>query len=184
MTHLGTVYLETQRLVLRKFTLEDAEAMFENWASDTQVVKYLTWPAHKDADTSRMVLKKWVNDYSGMDNYQWAIALRESPAEPIGSISVVSLNHSVASAQIGYCIGRKWWHKGITSEALKRVVDYLFDEVEMNRIEAWHDTQNANSGAVMEKCGMRYEGTMRQAGRNNEGIRDLCYYAVLASDRR
>ncbi|MDR2023111.1 MAG: GNAT family N-acetyltransferase [Hungatella sp.] len=54
----------------------------------------------------------------------------------------------------------------------------------MNRIEARHDTQNPHSGAVMEKCGMRYEGTMRQAGRNNQGISDLCYYALLASDRK
>lgn len=184
MKHLGTEYLETQRLVLRRFTLEDAEAMFQNWASDTDVTKYLTWPAHKDAGISRMVLNEWVNAYLKADKYQWAIALKESPAEPIGSISVVYLDDSVASAQIGYCIGRRWWHKGITSEALKRVMDYLFDEVGMNRIEAIHDPLNANSGAVMAKCGMRYEGTMRQAGRNNQGICDHCYYAMLASDRR
>lgn len=184
MKHLGTEYLETQGLVLRRFTLEDAEAMFKNWASDPEVTKYLTWPAHKDVEATRLILKEWVNRYSRADNYQWAIALKESPSEPIGSISVVYQNDSVALTQIGYCIGRRWWHKGITSEALKRVMDYLFDEVGMNRIEATHDPLNANSGAVMEKCGMRYEGTMRQAGRNNRGICDLCYYAALAADRR
>ncbi|MDR0925151.1 MAG: GNAT family N-acetyltransferase [Hungatella sp.] len=184
MKHLGTESLETQRLVLRRFTLGDAEAMYKNWASDTEVTKYLTWPAHQDVAVTRMVLKKWVDGYSVADNYEWAIALRESPCEPIGSISVVYRDDSIAAAQIGYCIGRKWWHRGITSEALKRVMDYLFDEVGMNRIEARHDTQNPHSGAVMEKCGMRYEGTMRQAGRNNQGISDLCYYALLASDRK
>ncbi len=183
MKHLGTKYLETQRLVLRQFTLEDTDAMYKNWASDTEVTKYLTWPAHEDVAVTGLVLKKWVDDYSGADNYQWAIALREFPYEPIGSMGVVYRDDRVASAEIGYCIGRKWWHKGITSEALKRVMDYLFDEVGMNRVEAKYDPQNSHSGAVMEKCGMRYEGTMRQAGTNNQGVCDHCYYALLASDR-
>ncbi len=183
MKHIGTEYLETQRLVLRRFTLEDAEAMYKNWASDIVVTKYLTWPTHEEVAVSRRVLNGWIDGYSRPDNYQWAIALREIPNEPIGSIGVVYRDDSIALAQIGYCIGRKWWHKGITSEALNRVMDYLFDEVGMNRIEARYDPQNPHSGGVMEKCGMRYEGIMRQAGRNNQGVCDHCYYALLASDR-
>lgn len=58
-------------------------------------------------------------------------------------------------AHIGYCIGRKWWKQGITSEALKAVIDFLFDEVKTNRIEARHDPRNPNSGLVMKKCGMK-----------------------------
>lgn len=66
-------------------------------------------------------------------------------------------------AHIGYCIGEKWWHQGITSEALQHVINFLIDEVGMNRIEAVHDSQNPNSGKVMKKCGMKYEGTLRQS---------------------
>lgn len=84
---------------------------------------------------------------------------------------------------IGYCIGKAWWHRGITSEALKAVMDFLFDVVGANRIEARHDPRNPNSGGVMKKCGMKYEGTLRSAGRNGQGICDECYYALLKEER-
>lgn len=80
-------------------------------------------------------------------------------------------------------IGKKWWHKGIASEALKAVMDYLFDAADMNRIESRHDPRNVNSGKVMLKCGMKYEGTLRSADWNNQGICDASYYALLKSER-
>lgn len=86
-------------------------------------------------------------------------------------------------AHIGYCIGTKWWHKGIMSEALGTVIDYLFDEIGMNRIESRHDVRNPHSGAVMKKCGMKYEGTLRQSDWNNQGINASCWYAILATER-
>ena len=85
---------------------------------------------------------------------------------------------------IGYCIGRTWWHQGITSEALQAVMDFLFDLVNVNRIESRHDPRNPNSGKVMKKCGMRYEGTLRSSDWNNQGVCDACYYALLKSERQ
>lgn len=63
---------------------------------------------------------------------------------------------------VGYCIGKKWWHQGITSEALAALINFFFKEVKANRIESRHDPRNPNSGKVMEKCGLIYEGTIRQ----------------------
>ena len=60
--------------------------------------------------------------------------------------------------------------------------DYLFNEVGVNRIQARHDTDNPNSGIVMQKCGMKYEGTMRKSDRTNNGICDIAYYAILAEE--
>ena len=71
----------------------------------------------------------------------------------------------------------------VTSEALKMVMDYLFDVVNVNRIESRHDPRNPNSGKVMQKCGMKYEGTLRSADKNNQGICDISYYALLKSER-
>ena len=93
------------------------------------------------------------------------------------------MNEDVSMVHIGYCIGRNWWHKGITSEALKAVMDYFFEKVEVNRIESRHDPRNPNSGKVMQKCGMKYEGTLRSSDWNNQGIWDACYYALLKSER-
>ena len=85
---LGTKRLETARLILRRFTLEDAQKMYENWAGDPEVTKFLTWPTHESAETSRQILKEWVAAYDNPEVYQWCIEEKES-GEPVGSIGVV-----------------------------------------------------------------------------------------------
>lgn len=85
-------------------------------------------------------------------------------------------------AHIGYCIGKNWWNRGITSEALSLVLEYLFHEIGVSRIESRHDPKNINSGAVMKKCGMQYEGTLRKADWNNQGVCDASYYAILSEE--
>ena len=95
----------------------------------------------------------------------------------------MDIDDEIGKLQIGYCIGRTWWHKGIMTEALNAVIDFFFDTVGANRVEARHDINNPNSGAVMRKCGMQYEGTLRQADRNNQGICDTAYYSILSTER-
>jgi [ribosomal protein S5]-alanine N-acetyltransferase len=181
MEHLGTRKLETERLILRQFTIDDAELMFKNWANDDNVTKYLTWPTHQDINVSRYVLENWIKNYSKNDFYQWAIVPKEVN-EPIGTISVVDKNDDIQMVEIGYCIGKKWWNKGITSEALNAIIKYFFEEVMVNRIEAWHDIKNPNSGKVMAKCGMKCEGNLRQSRKNNTGISDSAIYGILLEE--
>lgn len=184
MKNLGTKTIETERLILRKFKVEDAEATYKNWTSDPEVTKFLTWPTHNDVEVTKDVIKAWVNSYDKDDFYQWAITLKENDNEPIGSISVVDKDEEINMVHIGYCISRKWWNKGVTSEALKSIIHYLIKEVGANRVESRHDPNNPNSGKVMIKCGMKYEGTMRQADINNQGICDYSMYGILAEEYR
>ena len=175
---LGTKRLETERLILRRFTLEDAEKMYENWAGDPEVTKFLTWPTHESAEISRQILKEWVAAYDNPEVYQWCIEEKES-GEPVGSIGVVSRNEKAQSCEIGYCISRSRWHKGITTEALAEVMRYLFEEVGVLRLESRHDPKNPYSGEVMKKCGMHYEGTRIRADWNNTGICDCALYGMV-----
>lgn len=184
MQHLGTKILETQRLILRRFILTDAAAVYINWANDPEVTKYLTWPTHQNIEDSKIILREWVARYEDLGFYQWAIVLKERGDEPVGSISVVHKNDKIGMVHIGYCIGKKWWHQGITSEALTALLRFFFDEVGVNRIESRHDPRNAHSGRVMIKCGMKCEGTMREADWNNQGICDASNYAILAGEWR
>ena len=181
LTHKGTKRIETERLILRRALAEDAQAMFDYWASDDEVTKYLTWPTHSSVEVTKMVVDSWINGYEQDNYYQWIIQLKEL-GQPIGSISVVRQDEKLALAEIGYCMGKRWWHQGIMSEALKAVIDFLFSEVSMNRVESRHDPNNPHSGGVMKKCGMKYEGTMRGADRNNQGICDAAHYAILRSE--
>lgn len=180
MNHQGTAILHTERLVLRPFRLSDAADMFSNWASDPEVTKFLMWPTHKSVQVTEYVLNDWIPHYKEQDYYHWAITLQ---GLPIGSMAVVQHDDAVCKAHIGYCIGRQWWHQGIVSEALQRVINFLFDEVGYQRIEARHDPRNPHSGGVMKKCGMKYEGTLRQSDWNNQGVCDACWYAILKSER-
>lgn len=183
MKNCGTQRIETDRLILRRYKIEDADAMYKNWASDSEVTKFLTWQPHSSVDVSRSIIEDWLKKYSDEKYYQWAIVLKDNGNEPIGDISVVHMNEDISMVHIGYCLGRAWWRRGIMSEALKAVTNFMFDTVEVNRVESRHDPRNPNSGKVMQKCGMKYEGTLRSADRNNQGICDACYYALLRSER-
>ena len=181
LTHKGTQTIETERLILRRARPEDAAPMFRNWASDPEVTKFLTWPTHSSIAVSEAVIGSWIQVYEKDSYYQWMIVLKKL-GEPIGSISVVRQNERVEEAEIGYCIGRHWWHRGITTEALSAVIGYLFEEVGMNRIAARHDPNNPHSGGVMRKCGMKYEGTNHACDRNNQGICDAAQYSILRNE--
>ena len=183
MNHIGTKTIETPRLILRRFALEDASSMYHNWASDPEVTKYLMWPTHQSVEVSCQVLTDWISHYPQENYYQWAIVPKEF-GEPIGAIAVVHFQDRIGKAEVGYCMGKAWWHRGIMTEALESVIRFLFEEVGFNRVEACHDPNNPNSGKVMEKCGMRFEGTQRQASFNNQGLCDLSWYGILASDRK
>ncbi len=181
MKHMGTSRMETGRLLLRRFTMEDAALMYKNWASDDNVTKYLTWPTHADVSVTRSVLEHWLSEYHEPDFYNWCIELKEI-GEPIGNLSVVSHDDKTASAALGWCIGARWWSRGIMPEAGKAVLQYLFQEVGFNRIIAGHDVENRRSGRVMQKLGMIQEGTFRASGRNNRGVVDMVMYSILRED--
>ena len=178
----GTQTIETRRLILRQFRPEDAEDMFTAWASDQEVTRFLTWPPHSDAGATRALLENWVRQYTDGGYFNWGIEWKEN-GRLIGNISVVRLDEETDSAEIGYCLGRAHWGHGFMPEALRAVMDYLFDTAEVNRIAACHDVSNPRSGRVMEKAGMKREGVLRASGKNNRGICDVVWYALLRSDR-
>ncbi|GHU43662.1 hypothetical protein FACS1894111_09650 [Clostridia bacterium] len=185
MQHLGTKTLETKRLILRRFTIEDAPLMYQNWASDPEVTKFLMWTTHKNQEESEQILTDWIKKYEQDTWYHWCIVDKEN-SEPIGSMGAMFLNENyqkIEAVEIGYCISKDYWHKGITSEALAEVMRYLFDEVGVNRMESRHAPENPNSGKVMEKCGLRYEGRRIQGDWNNQGVCDAMLYGLTKAQR-
>lgn len=182
MNHIGTQKIESSRLLLRKFEIQDVEDMYNNWASDLEVTKFLTWQAHQNKNVTLNILQEWIQQYAQKDYYNWAIVLKEEN-QVIGNIAVVLQNEKAQLAQIGYCLSRKFWHQGIMSETLSMVIDYLFDQVEYECIQSHHNVKNPYSGAVMKKCGMKYEGTLRHSDWDNQGICDACYYSILRSEK-
>lgn len=180
LNHVGTNTIETERLILRRFKLSDNEDMFK-WASNPEVVRYLSYEPHKTIKDTNAVLRNWVRSYRKKNTYNWAI---EFEGVVIGNISVVLQDDECFSCHLGWQIDEPYWNKGITTEAAQAVIDYLFDTVHYDRITSGCDTRNIGSSKVMQKIGMTLEGTFRRYCYQKDGsIVDKFYYAILESDR-
>lgn len=178
--HLGTASLDSERLVLRRFRVEDAQAMFDNWCSDPLVTATVEWNPHPDAGFTAQLLRDWVKGYARPNEYHWGI---EMDGLLIGDIAAVSLNERTLSVEIGYCLSRAYWNRGIMTEALERVLRFLFEEVGFRRIVLRHLVSNAASGKVMQKAGLRHEGVQRQLMKNKAGqFEDVVMYAALKDE--
>ena len=184
MTHKGTVTLETERLVLRRFTINDLEQIFYNCWSDPEVWKWTNYKPMRCVEdvihVAEMFTDGWLGAYDKPNRYSWAIQLKSS-GEVIGRFSGFP-DDQIKQVWLAYELGRNWWNQGLMTEAAKRVIDFFFTEVGFNRIYADHAHENPASGKVMQKCGMVYEGTMRQALKCNDGLFDKINYAILAEE--
>lgn len=182
MTHKGTQPLQSGRLLLRRFTTDDADTMYANWAGDPEVTRYLFWDAHPDALVTHALLTVWTEQYKKDGYYNWAIAL---DGQIIGNISVVDCSDRDEWAEIGYCIGKDYWGRGIMTDALSAVLGFLFDEVGLHRVYLKHDIENVGSGRVMIKNGLTLEGLLRGQHRRKDGTwADLRVYGMLQNEWR
>lgn len=179
LEHTGTVTLRTQRLTLRRLRVDDAPEMYQNWACDPKVAKYLTWEPHPSVDATREYLEALVKKYDRGDFYEWGIVFEGAL---VGTIGVVKIEEENFGCMIGYCIGRAWWGQGLTAEALRAMIGHLFSRVGMQRVAAVHDRENPNSGKVMRKAGMTCEGTLRAARFLKGHFIDLVCHSILREE--
>ena len=158
MNHLGTTQLETERLLMRRFTVDDAPAMFNGWANDAEVTRWMRWTPHKSTEETAALLADWVSSYQNDDYYHWAITLKNGTL--IGSLGIVpclpELGHD-DDLEPGYCIARAYWNQGYTTEALAAAMDYVGNKVGVNVMYCCHAVGNPASGRVLEKNGFVYE---------------------------
>ena len=182
MKKIGTQSIETKRLLLKPFIKSDYQAMYDNWASRPNNLLHVTWDAHQNPDTTRQSIARWVDCYQDLGFYKWAICLKETPEYAIGDISVVNKDEKINSCEVGYILSEDYWSQGLMTEALKAVLAFLLQEAGFNRVSAEFVTVNPASGRVMEKAGMSYEGTLRQAKIHKGQVKDYSIYSILQSD--
>ncbi len=185
MNHKGTVILETERLILRRFEPADAHDMYNNWACDDDVNRYMTSTSLTDPAQAEKAVKSWSERYNKDEFYNWNITFKSDlSVKSAGFICVVSCDNDASKVELGYCIGKKWWGSGYMTEAVNTVTSYMIKEIGANRVEIQYDTDNPASGRVAQKCGMQYEGTLRQFMNNKGKLCDVAVYSVLADERR
>lgn len=176
---IGTREIRTKRLLLRKFELGDARMMYDNYCSDNEVTKYLMWQTHSSIEVTRSYVEAVLKDYEKSNAFNWAITLG---GELIGAVGAVKISEADMCAEIGYCLGKKWWGMGIMTEAARAVIEYLIREAGFHRVSAYHDVKNPASGRVMQKIGMTYEGTLREARFVKGRFVDMAYYSTLENE--
>lgn len=151
--------LETPRLLLRRLRREDTQAIFENWANDPEVTKYLTWQTHESVETTEQVMDLWLGAYDEPNCYRYGIQRKEDGAL-MGMIDVVGYHHG--NPVIGYCSGRAFWNHGYMTEALRAVVEELqndgYGTIVIEAVE-----ENIGSRRVIEKAGFTHVGSRRCA---------------------
>jgi ribosomal-protein-alanine N-acetyltransferase len=156
----GTQVLESARLRLRPFRKADALGCFENYCSDPLTTRYLTWDPHQTPDVTSSFIERKLPLYDSPDYYDWVVTLKDT-GEIIGSICLVALTPKQKYAEIGYAYGPKYWNHGYATEALKRVIVYLFTERGFDFVSARYLASNAASGKVMAKAHLLLTGRLK-----------------------
>ncbi len=180
MNHQGTIKFTTNRLILRPLQLADAESMFLGWATDMDVVRYLSWKPHISVDETKRIISYWMSNYPDPKFYVWGIQLKNGSL--IGTISIHSIHDGFERGEVGYALMKRYWNQGYTTEALQALLTYAFATVGFNRLEAHHSIYNPASGAVLMKTGFQHEGVLRQYYRSNDGFQDSSLYSILKKD--
>ncbi|MDY5996108.1 MAG: GNAT family N-acetyltransferase [Bacilli bacterium] len=177
----GTKLIETNRLILRKITMNDSNDLFINWGSDIKTNEFLTFKCHESEDTTKKMINYWLKKYQN-NGYEWGIVLKDTN-EMIGIISA-DTSYKYSTIEIGYSISSKYWNNGYTTEAIKEIINYLFKECNYKIIEAIIPSDNIASIKVAEKCDMKLEAALKDRYKDkiNGKICNLLIYSIFNND--
>ncbi len=148
--------ISTNRLLLRKPEIYDHTAVYEHWAIEPEITKYLTWRPHKSTEETRDFIQQCIKDWESGTRFPFVICLK-STREIIGMIEFRIDNFK---AEIGYVLCKKYWGHGYMTEALKKLLDLLLSQEKIFRVQAFCDIENTGSFRVMKKAGMKCEGLL------------------------
>lgn len=171
--------IETERIILREFKLGDEYEMFSNWANDPEVVKYLTWPIHENIEVTRSIIQSWVNQYQDPKTIRFGITLKDT-GELVGGIDVV--NYFDGVPEVGYCLAKKCWNKGIMTEVFSAFRDYLFT-LGFKKITIRAEVENIGSNRVIQKCGFKFVETVHLNEPKSWNINCYELSRILETDR-
>ena len=151
--------METERLIIRAPTIDDAPQLYESYISRPEVPKFMSWVAHTDINQTVAFLEYCVATFKNKSNFEYVIELISNPNDPIGMIGMHPISNGVG---FGYVIAPQYWNNGFTSEALRHLVEWSLRQESVFRAQAHCDVENGASARVMEKAGMTYEGLLRR----------------------
>ncbi|MGE7760081.1 GNAT family N-acetyltransferase [Peribacillus sp. NPDC097895] len=169
--------IESERLVMRKVTMNDAEGMFA-YASNRKVSRFVTWEAHRSLCDTKDFIQFVLQSYEDQKIAPWGIQHKES-GKLIGTIDFVSWQVNHHSAEIGYVLAPEYWGSGLMTEAAKTIIAFGFENMNLVRIQARCFVENLASERVMQKAGMSFEGIIRKGMFVKGKHEDLKLYSII-----
>lgn len=163
---MRTPVLETERLILRPLSVDDAETIYKNWTSDPNVAKFMRWELHKNISETREWLSAEESCIESESVYNWGFVLKET-GELIGSGGLVFIEEK-GMYELGYNVMKKYWGIGIATEASEKIIDYGINELKQRQFYCCHAKDNPASGKVMMKVGFVYQNDGEYCSWNNE----------------
>lgn len=173
--------LKTERLVLRKLTIEDVPAYYERLGSSEAVTRYMLFNPHQDISESVASIQKVLHRYEAGNCYRWGIALKETNIL-IGMIELLRFDEETGTCSFAYMLGEDFWGQGYGTEALKAAFDFAFRQMQICSIVADHMAENPASGAVMRKAGMSYVQTLPHAYEKNGKQHNARQYRITQEE--
>ena len=183
LKEIGTKVIETNRLILRKFTIDDVENVYNNWTSDVKANEFLSWNIHENKEVTLEEVKKILKEYEDPYVFNWVVELKETK-EIIGNIKTAKIKVNGDICEIGFCYGSKFWGNGYGAEALKEVLKFLIKEVGFRLVEGWCTSDNPASEKVMINAGMQKEAVLRKRKINKvtKMISDYIIYSITREE--
>ncbi len=172
--------IDTERLVLRPIKMKDVDDMFE-YSCNKELTEYLLWYPHENKGYTKEYLKLVCKRIRSGAFYDWAVVKKQS-GKMIGTCGFTSIDTDNRKGEIGYVINPDFKGRGYATEAARAVIDFGFDVLSLNRIEAKFMQGNDSSLRVMQKLGMTFEGYMREAMYVKGRYRTIGQCAILASE--
>jgi len=169
----------TERLILRKIEQSDAPSVLKGLSND-ELTKYMLIRYYNLSEVQEQ-MDYYANHFKNKTGAYWLIELKNNHT-PIGVIGINDIHYSNKKCELGYWLYPEFWNNGYIVEAAKNVIDFCFDKLQLNRIEADVETENTASISIMKKLGFIHEGTLREYEMNNGNLIDLMKFALLKRD--
>jgi RimJ/RimL family protein N-acetyltransferase len=172
--------IDANRVCLRLITEEDVDALYRIF-SNKEVMRYWSTPPLEDRDAAVKLLNEIHEGFRRQAMMKWGIARRTDDAL-IGTTTLFNLDFDHRRAEMGYGLDRAHWGNGYMQEALRALLGFAFEVLDLHRIEADVDPRNAASIRTLERLGFQREGFLRERWQVNGEIQDAFFYGLLKPD--
>lgn len=181
MQYCGIEQMKTERLLLRKLRITDAQCYYNYIGGSEEVTKYMLWVPHASLQESCDSIARVLAKYESERCYTWAITRIEDDLM-IGRIDLLRFDEKCNSCSFAYMLGKEFWGRGYGTEALKAVFFFAFERLKVESIAADHMSENIASGRVMQKAGMHYLGRYASKYEKNGRMHDAEAYQITVDD--